>query len=70
MADGYKTIKYKSFPRLESLKKMKPLMKSLKKKNYTTPKTEIMSKKIEKAPRTGPAKSTRAAKPLYDKVYK
>ena len=86
MADGYKTIKYKHFPHLESLKK----------RDYTTPKTEVMSKRVSDAPRTGPSKQTieryrevadklhgsdkplkqkpakkkKPAKPLYDKVYK
>jgi hypothetical protein len=45
MADGYKTIKYKHFPKL-------------KKMNYTTPKTEIMSKRVSDAPRTGLSKQT------------
>ena len=43
MADGYKTIKYKHFPHLESLKK----------RDYTTPKTEVMSKRVSDAPDTG-----------------
>ncbi len=47
MADGYKTIKYKHFPHLESLKK----------RDYTTPKTEVMSKRVSDAPATGLGKA-------------
>ena len=66
MADGYKTIKYKHFDRKKPMEN-----------KYTTPKTEIMSKRLKEAARTGPitliekpAKKKRPAKPLYDKVYK
>ena len=59
MADGYKTIKYKHFDRKKPMEN-----------KYTTPKTEIMSRRLKEAPRTGPSKATieryKAAAEMFD----